>query len=404
MRVLVVTFLESFATIAVERGVYFYAHEHLRFSDARRLWLALVFGLMYVAGALMSHRLAARGREKTLLLITVVAQIAVHGGLAVWTWPVVLFVGKAALGWLNGLKWPVIESYVTAGRNAAETSRAVGRFNVTWGSTVPLSLLVVGPVIDRWPVGLFVLAGAMNAASLCLVFGLAASPPYLPHDHPDQPTGPQRARFGVLLVSSRWLMLAGYALMWVLAAVLPRVFSDLGCHVRWSPALSGIMDAVRLAAFLTLGVWAGWHGRLSPLVLALLGLSGGFFLAIFAPDLAAGRGEAVGLICVLTGEVLFGAAIGTVYTSALYYAMVVKSAAVDAGGGHEAMIGSGFALGPGAELVGIALVPVLHSHIVGTLAGVGPLILLCAVGAAWGVIRSRDVMFSRSQTSKPRRS
>ena len=57
----------------------------------------------------------------------------------------------------------------------------------------------------------------------------------------------------------------------------------------------------------------------------------------------------------VTGELLFGTAAGFLYTAALYYAQVVQNASVDAGGAHEALIGVGYALGPGAGLVGTAL-------------------------------------------------
>jgi hypothetical protein len=41
----------------------------------------------------------------------------------------------------------------------------------------------------------------------------------------------------------------------------------------------------------------------------------------------------------------------TIYTGALYYAMEVGQADVDAGGAHEALIGLGYALGPGCGLL-----------------------------------------------------
>ena len=47
----------------------------------------------------------------------------------------------------------------------------------------------------------------------------------------------------------------------------------------------------------------------------------------------------------VAGELLFGWAVGEVYFAALYYAMVVQNASVEAGGGHERIIGLGFALG-----------------------------------------------------------
>jgi hypothetical protein len=44
--------------------------------------------------------------------------------------------------------------------------------------------------------------------------------------------------------------------------------------------------------------------------------------------------------------------VGVTYHLALYYALVVKNAAVDAGGGHESLIGLGLALGPAVGLLG----------------------------------------------------
>jgi len=55
---------------------------------------------------------------------------------------------------------------------------------------------------------------------------------------------------------------------------------------------------------------------------------------------------------VILGEVVFGVFVGVIYHLALYYALVVKNAAVDAGGGHEGLIGLGLALGPAVGLVG----------------------------------------------------
>lgn len=386
---LTVTFLEMFSTILVERAVYFYSHDELQFSQEENLWLALAFGCLYVVGALASHPLALRRRERPVLLAAVVAQVGFFALLASWTWPVVLFVGNAALGFLNGLKWPIIESYVSAGRDPRGTSRAVGAFNVTWASTVPLSLVAAGPIIAWWARGLFVLAAAMNAASLCLVVRFSPRPAYLPHGHPDRPAEDSVVRLRVLLRASRWFLLAGYALMWILAALLPAVLWELGFDARWRPAVSGVMDAVRLVTFLALGMWAGWHGRLSTLALGLVGLPAGFFLAVFSPDLGGVLGGWGGAACVLAGEVIFGISLGTTYTAALYYAMVIKSASVDAGGAHESLIGTGFTAGPIAGLVGMGLSGPLGSRVLGTVAGVAPLVLLCAAGAGWAVLRHR---------------
>ena len=57
-----------------------------------------------------------------------------------------------------------------------------------------------------------------------------------------------------------------------------------------------------------------------------------------APDLAVGV-----LVVSLT---LFGAAMGTIYTAAIYYAMEVGQGEIDSGAIHETLIGVGYALGP----------------------------------------------------------
>ena len=52
---------------------------------------------------------------------------------------------------------------------------------------------------------------------------------------------------------------------------------------------------------------------------------------------------------------LFGAGHGVVYYAAIYYAMSVGHAAVDASGTHEGLIGVGYALGPAVGLAGITI-------------------------------------------------
>ena len=53
------------------------------------------------------------------------------------------------------------------------------------------------------------------------------------------------------------------------------------------------------------------------------------------------------------GLVLFGAGTGITYYAALYYAMAVGQAKVDAGGTHEAFIGGGYIVGPIVGLIAI---------------------------------------------------
>jgi len=372
-RLLLISFVESFVTTLIERGLYFYSHDRLGFTDAENLGLALGFGTAYAVGALASHAAARRLSEKRLLVLTLVGQFLAHATLFLWPQSVVLAVVNTLIGGLNGLKWPVIESYVSAGRTPAAQASTVGRFNLAWASAIPVALVAAGPLIGFWSPSLFATAGLLNLVSLALVLPIERRPAHLAADHPERPTPAAMARYRGLLASSRSLMLCSYSLMWVLAALLPRVFAVLAVSVAAATALSGLLDVFRGLTFLALHLYVGWHNRGWPLVVGIFLVPSGFFLAIFGPSVPV----------VLAGELLFGLGAGMTYYSALYYAMIVKNAAVEAGGAHEGIIGIGFVIGPLSGLLGAALAPSVGGPLPGMLVGMGPLILVCVAGAIW---------------------
>ncbi len=365
--ILILTFIESLATILIERGSYFFCHKHLNFSDAENLSLALAFGAAYAFGALTSHWVTSRFGEKRILAIVIAAQIPVHVCMALAPTPTVLFVGMMLVGLLNGQKWPIIESYVTAGHTPLRTGRILGYFNFSWALAVPVALVMAGPLIEWNTWSLFGLAGALNVLTLALVALLPRRPVHLPHDHPERPKPEMARRLAGLMNSARFLMLAGYSSMWILAALMPRIFAELGCSIGQATAYSATLDISRLLAFAILGVWTGWHRRGSPLVIAMFILAGGFSLVIFGTSLP----------IVLAGELMFGTGVGIIYFAALYYAIVLKNASVEAGGGHEGLIGTGFALGPLAGLIGVAIQPHIGSAVGGTLLGAAPIFCIC---------------------------
>ena len=71
----------------------------------------------------------------------------------------------------------------------------------------------------------------------------------------------------------------------------------------------------------------------------------GFALVVTGPSLAV----------VLAGFGILGTGFGVIYYAALYYAMVVGRAEVEAGGTHEGLIGAGYTVGPLAGLAGVAI-------------------------------------------------
>jgi hypothetical protein len=372
-RLLFVTFVESVGTILLERGIYFYTHERLFYGERENLLLAFAFGVFYVAGALASHRAAQRFGEKRLLLATLCGLLAAHTVLILHPSGAVIPAVFVTLALLHGLKWPVVESFYSAGQTPDRLLFALGRFNVCWALAVPIGVAGSGPLISARPELLFVAAALLNVAALSLSAPLPARPLHLEAEHPERPAPATLALYARLLVAARWSLLLSYTLMFLLAPLMPQIFADLGLEVRGATLSAAALDGVRVASFAVLGAWAGWQARRAPLVLASVLTPAGFALIIWGKGLAA----------VLAGELLFGVAAGVAYTAALYYALVVRNAAVDAGGAHEGLIGTGFAIGPlcglaGTYLHGRGLAPDAATAIV---VAVAPVVIVCSLGA-----------------------
>ncbi|MCE5327955.1 MAG: MFS transporter [Planctomycetaceae bacterium] len=384
-RILIVTLLESFAGILVQRGIFFYTKEHLSFGKVDNLWLALATGAPYVLGALASHPLSRRLGERRLLLLLLVGQILSLIPIVMLpkgqSLSIAIFICGAVFSTLIGVKWPLVESYVGAGHEPSRQFRAVGVFNITWSGAVPLALGAAGLLIWAAPWALFVAALAVFAINLIPTLGLPAVPVHLPDDHPQRPDAATLTRYRSLLTASRALLVSSYCLMWILAAVLPDILIEsLGISLLLAPALAALPDLMRLGMFILLTARTRWHGRVWPLVVAAAAMPVGF-LAIMS---------SLGLMTVLAGEAVFGLAIGMVYYAALYYALASKNASVEAGGAHEALIGSGFIFGPTACLIGIYLSSGgSMSMLTGTVTGVGPLILATTALAVWPLLRLR---------------
>ena len=160
--------------------------------------------------------------------------------------------------------------------------------------------------------------------------------------------------------------------LWILAAILPIIFSRLSVSVSLASPLSSVIDVMRAAMFLICQFWTGWHGRKSPLVLVMAGMPAGFILAMYGGSLP----------LILAGEIIFGLSAGMCYYASLYYAMVIKNASVEAGGAHEGVIGMGFAVGPMLAAAGYWCGTAWNSEMLGLLAGIGPLIFICTLKSA----------------------
>ena len=248
---------------------------------------------------------------------------------------------------VQGLKWPVVESYVSAGRAPKQLLPLLSRYNVTWATAGFVAIGITGLIVGTHVPSLFFWFPALlNVGAAFLVLRLPARPLHLDHSHPERPAESELERMRALLGSARWSMIGSYALLYVLAPLMPSLLAQLALPVTLATPVASILDATRVITFGALGVVAGWHGKRAPLWLAVLALPSGFLLILLGNSLP----------WLIAGEVLFGAAAGFTYTAALYYALVAENASVDAGGAHEGLIGIGIGLGPLSGLAGQLLV------------------------------------------------
>jgi hypothetical protein len=249
-----------------------------------------------------------------------------------------VIVTNMVMSWL----WPIVESYVTAGRHGREMRHALGVWNLTWTSAVVVSLIAMAPVIEHQGIRAVQGSAGLFAISLVPLVWL----PTAPAPHGESAGDDLHARnfheYPQLLKASRILLPLSYVLNAGMLPLLPYLMSRLSVAPEWQTPLAATWGITRLATMLLL--WKGhfWHGRWGALLTGALSQAFGFGLVVMASTVP----------MMLTGLVLVGIGMAVQYYTALYYAMTVGRAAVDASGTFEALIGSGYTIGPLLALLG----------------------------------------------------
>jgi hypothetical protein len=367
--VLIVTFFGSVAGGTFWAGLFFVTAERYRFSALANLTLAVMMGAAYAIAARFAGRLA-RGRVPRRVLL---ASLAICTGAmllpmafpaslgALWTGALVGVAASAAT-------WPVVESYLTAGRHGAEMRSAIGKFNVIWTPATALPLVVLPFVTRASPSGSFAVSAAATALAWLAARGLPHHP--APHE-PEAASAAIGAEYPALLRAASWLLPFSYVISATLAPVLPQRLAAVGVGMDRSFVAAAWM-AMRFVVLLTMWRTHYWHGRWGTLAAAGAALGGGLALVLLARTAP----------MLVAGLLVYGAGMGLTYYASLYYAMAVGHGAVDAGGTFEALIGVGYCVGP---LLGIAG----HAVAGPTRAGTATVVLtwMLAAIAARGVVR-----------------
>lgn len=360
---LLVTFLNSIATGVVGNSIYVLTKHGYGFDRTTNYILGLGLGLIYIVGAagagpglrFLRRRFPSLG-SRGFLAGLMLAMFA----LCAWPWaawqvarltrgpdavaPVwTIWLCAIAYNALNGVLWPVIESYISGGRSGQVLRRALGLWNISWSGALVIAVLGIAPLIEEHAILAMLLLGLVHLVSLIFLPRFAAEPmPHLVEHHEAHPPVYER-----LLVTFRILLPTSYLVLSALGPFLPDAAERLGMGAALQAAIAGAWLLPRCLGFLTFDRWHGWHGRWTMPAAGGLLLMTGFGMTVLAPRLASGS---LGLALFVTGLVIFGTGMSAIYTGAIYYAMAVGKAEVDAGGTHESLIGVGYTIGPAIGL------------------------------------------------------
>ena len=361
---LVVEALASVGGNLMQVGIFFYTNRRFGWGLKENFTLAAAQGVVYVAGALLAHGVTARlGPRRVLATVYAFASLAAAAALAAGSMPGVIGAVLAYTA-LMAVTWPVLEGLVASGVDAHAMARRVSIYNVVWAGVGAAVLAVNGAIIDFWPPGVFVLTAVAHGVSAVLLIalrgtsasegspgGAVRAAPVL-HAHVDPE--PELLQLRTLaLWLSRISMPASYALIYALSAMLPSL-PPMQQVPTWAATVVGSAWLIaRLLAFLLLGFSAWWHTRPRALLVAAWAILAAFAALGWQPSNSVGGIDplAADLAWLVICQIALGFALGLIYSASLYFGMVLSDGSTEHGGYHEALIGLGSVLGPGAGAV-----------------------------------------------------
>ncbi len=350
-----ITWLGSLSTGAAINGIYFVTERQFGYGEAANLGLAVVVGVAYVAAALTAGRvfgrLAGRLSHRGAVALLLAGMGAMCFVPVLWRDPASVWIFCVVNSILSGWFWPLVESYVSGGRRGTALRRATGVFNISWASAVAVSFWLMQPLLAHDPLSVLAALGGVLLATLFFIpfIGAHASEHGASgHEHSES----ELELFRRLLNMCRCLLVMSYLLMSIVTPLLPSLVEAAGVREGVRTIFASTWMISRVVVFAMMQGTHRWHGvRSAPVIFGVLMVVG------FAGCIAAGSP-----LSLAVALALFGGGLGAVYAAAIYYALEVGSAEVDAGGRHEALIGLGYAGGPMVGLAAVAGAESLALH------------------------------------------
>jgi hypothetical protein len=334
----------SFAANLLFVGIFFYTTHVFGGGLVRNFCLAAGQGAVYVVASLASQGLARRIGDRRLLLGANVALAVVAAVGVVATQPALLTLVIVVYVPLVALNWPVLEAASVADADPHEMSRRIGVYNLVWAGTGALAVAVQGKLIAMDPRMVFFVPLLIHLAIVGVIlcvrrYGVRRidAAPMDAHAHPEPEPDLLRQRTLALWLS-RIALPSTYVVIYSLSALMPLLPVMGRLDTTLETVVGAVWMASRFVMFFVLGATVFWHTR-PRLLLAAAVTMGVAFVGVTSLDTVAG---------VIAAQVLLGVALGLIYTASLYFGMVLSDGSAEHAGYHEALIGLGQVLGPGA--------------------------------------------------------
>jgi len=354
----IVEFLTSAGANFLQVGIFFYTRQRFEWTLRSNFLLAAMQGVFYVLGAMNADRLTRIWSRRGALarLYAALAVVALLGAMLPYS--LVLAMLLPLYSGLNAMAWPILESLVSEGLESDAMSRRIAVYNLIWSSAGALVLALNGTIIEHFAGGVFAIPAIFHGFCAVLIYTSCRSrpdpAPASEHSHaaPVKIEPELRRLRTTALWLSRVALPATYVLIYSLMALMPSLPVMHSLDTARQTLVSSTWMVTRLLTFVALGFTAWWHTRPRLLVAAAWLMLLAFLGTVIRPSELLGHGNlSTDLLAMIISQGLLGIALGLIYAASLYFGMVLSEGSTEHGGYHEALIGLGSILGPGAGAI-----------------------------------------------------
>jgi hypothetical protein len=236
-----------------------------------------------------------------------------------------------------------------------------------------------GTLIQHFSSGMFLMPAILHGITVLIMLALVGrtsdeQPEKAAHLDPEP--GLMQSRTLALWLS-RIALPAMYVVNFSLGAILPNMPVIRALSPAMQTVYGSIWIGARMIMFVILTMTVFWHTRPRLLLISAIALLIGFVFMTLTPQPLVDP-----VVSLVGGQIVIGVAMGLIYTASLYFGMVLSQGSTEHGGYHEALIGLGGTIGPGAGALTQYLWPGNLGVSIMAVGGVVGISVVAAIGAS----------------------